>query len=225
MKSIMVSMLFLVLWSLPSFAQTVEQDLNENCTVSILNRTAQVRPDGTWLLLNVPSRFGEVRARATCVENGLTMSSEAGFFAVTTDRMSAIVPLAVSGAVEPIPESMLLSAPTTTLSATGATVQLTATAVFSDGSTTDVTALQGTNYSMSNPVVATVSPAGLVTALSSGTVLVSAVREGALGLCCRCKSCCRATRMAMVSPMILSWPMAWIRTIPSTAWKIPMAMG
>ncbi|MDH5526463.1 MAG: hypothetical protein OEY97_04060 [Nitrospirota bacterium] len=28
--------------------------LNENCTVSILNRTAQVQPDGTFVVPNVP---------------------------------------------------------------------------------------------------------------------------------------------------------------------------
>ena len=40
--------------------------LNEHCVVSILNRTAQVRPDGTWQVPNVPTNFGLVRARATC---------------------------------------------------------------------------------------------------------------------------------------------------------------
>src|SRR5947207_1454237 len=50
--------------------------LNENCTVSILNRTAQVRPDGTWRIDNVPTGFGPVRARATCVENGVTRSGQ-----------------------------------------------------------------------------------------------------------------------------------------------------
>ena len=38
------------------------QQLNEHCVVSILNRTAQVRPDGSWELPNIPSGFGPVRA-------------------------------------------------------------------------------------------------------------------------------------------------------------------
>ena len=41
--------------------------LNENCTVSILNRTTRARADGSWLIDNVPATFGGVRARATCV--------------------------------------------------------------------------------------------------------------------------------------------------------------
>src|SRR5918994_3812756 len=44
--------------------------LNEHCTISILNRTAQVRPDGTWRIDNVPANFGPVRARPPCVESG-----------------------------------------------------------------------------------------------------------------------------------------------------------
>ena len=44
--------------------------LDSNCTVSVLNRTTQVRADGTWELPNIPANFGQVRARATCVENG-----------------------------------------------------------------------------------------------------------------------------------------------------------
>lgn len=46
--------------------------LNENCIISVLNRTVQVKPDGTWVLPNIPANSGPVRARATCVQNGLT---------------------------------------------------------------------------------------------------------------------------------------------------------
>ena len=53
----------------------------------------------------------------------------------------------------------------TTLTSEGATTQLTVTATFPDGSTSEVTAgSSGTNYTISNPAVATVSPDGLVTA-------------------------------------------------------------
>lgn len=44
--------------------------LNEHCTVSVLNRNVRVNPDGSWVLPNVPANFGPVRARATCVEKG-----------------------------------------------------------------------------------------------------------------------------------------------------------
>src|SRR5215813_4244322 len=47
--------------------------LDETCVVSILNRTTQVRPDGTWNLPNVPANFGSVRARATCERDGISL--------------------------------------------------------------------------------------------------------------------------------------------------------
>src|SRR5258708_30484992 len=43
--------------------------LNQNCTVSILNRNAQVDTNGNWQIDNFPSGFA-VRAVATCVNNG-----------------------------------------------------------------------------------------------------------------------------------------------------------
>ena len=46
------------LGSTPAQAQ-----LNENCVISILNRTAQVQPDGSWRIANVPGSFGSLRAR------------------------------------------------------------------------------------------------------------------------------------------------------------------
>jgi len=162
--------------------------VNERCTVSILNRTTRVDANGDWFLPNIPATLGQVRARATCVEEGVTRSGQTDFFTVPVNS-TLHIHLGVAGigidfeAVAPVPESVAISAPMTTLTATGATTQLSATANFPDGSTSDVTAAStGTNYTISNPAVATVSPDGLVTALSSGTVLVSAMNEGALGL-------------------------------------------
>lgn len=63
-------------------ATGVYAQLNENCTVSILNRTAQVKPDGTWIAINVPANFDQVRARATCVENGVTRSGQSDLFSI-----------------------------------------------------------------------------------------------------------------------------------------------
>jgi len=63
-------------------AQAQELLLDENCTISILNRTAQVQPDGSWRIDNVPANFGAVRARATCVEGGVTLSGQSGLFDV-----------------------------------------------------------------------------------------------------------------------------------------------
>src|SRR5712691_7074204 len=57
-------------------------DLNSNCVVSVLNRSAEVQPDGSWVLPNVPANIGRVRARATCVENGITRSGQSDYFLI-----------------------------------------------------------------------------------------------------------------------------------------------
>lgn len=175
--ALVVSIGILLTLATQTFAQ-----LNENCTVSILNRTAQVKPDGTWIAINVPANFGQVRARATCVENGVTRSGQSDLFAIPANGSITLseIPL---GTADPIPESLSISAPTTTLATAGAATQLTVTARFPDGSTKNVIASStGTSYTNSNPRVATISPDGLVTAVSSGTVIISALNEGALGL-------------------------------------------
>lgn len=62
------------------------------------------------------------------------------------------------------------------LTAAGQTVQLTATATLSDGSTKDVTATA--TWTSSNTGAATVSSGGLVTALSNGSVTITATYQG-----------------------------------------------
>lgn len=156
--------------------------LNENCAVSVLNRTAQVKPGGAWVLRNVPADFGQVRARATCVVNGVTHGGQSDLFTVPQSGVVTIGDIHFNELM-PIPSSLTLSAPTSTLTTAGATAQLTVTAKYPDGSTKNVSAASaGTSYTNSNPKVATVSSNGLVTAVSSGTVIISALNEGALGL-------------------------------------------
>src|SRR5881397_319221 len=57
-------------------------EFNDNCTVSVLNRKVRVNPDGSWILPNVPANFGQVKARATCVQNGVTTFGESAYFAI-----------------------------------------------------------------------------------------------------------------------------------------------
>src|SRR5229473_6624566 len=66
-------------------AHDARAQLNENCTVSVLNRTVRVSPDGSWVLPNVPANFGPVRARATCIVDGQTISGESDLFIVPTN--------------------------------------------------------------------------------------------------------------------------------------------
>jgi YVTN family beta-propeller protein len=158
------------------------QPLNEHCVVSILNRTAQVRADGSWDLPNIPAGFGPVRARATCVENGVTRSGQSELFTIVAGRMNAIPPILL-GATTPIPQTLELAASPTTLLTAGATTQIAVTARYPGGASNDVTSAgTGTTYLTTNSTIATVSAGGLVTAVRSGTVLIRAANEGTAGL-------------------------------------------
>ena len=64
----------------------ISRNSTSTCTVSIFNRTVQVNPDGSWELPNVPAGTGQVKARATCVENGITRSGESAFFSQEPDE-------------------------------------------------------------------------------------------------------------------------------------------
>src|SRR5690348_1915891 len=69
-----------------------QEPLKPGCVVSILNRTVEVQPDGTWVLPNVPANIGQVRARATCIDNGTTKSGQSDFFIIQPNSMNAISP-------------------------------------------------------------------------------------------------------------------------------------
>jgi hypothetical protein len=82
--------------------------LNEHCTVSVLNRNVQVNPDGSWVLPNVPANFGQVRARATCVQNGITTSGESALFTLPANGVVNL-PDVVLGTTTPIPVSLSIA--------------------------------------------------------------------------------------------------------------------
>ena len=163
-------------------ASHVFGQLTQNCVVSVLNRTVQVNTDGTWVLPNIPANFGPVRARATCVTGGVTTFGQSDFFTIPANG-STNVPAIVLGSTTPIPESVSITSPVTMLTTAGATAQLKVSALYSSGTTQDVSAASaGTIYNISNPAIATVSTNGLVTAVSSGTAVVQAVNEGRQGI-------------------------------------------
>jgi hypothetical protein len=156
--------------------------LDDSCVVSALNRAARVQADGTWVLTNVPSAQGLTRVRATCVANGVMRVGQSGLIAIPPNGVIAVTDIDFN-VVVPIPQKLMLTAPAPTLSAVGATAQLQAMAQFPDGSVQDVTAgNSGTDYRTSNAAIATVGGDGLVTARASGTVILSALNEGALAV-------------------------------------------
>ena len=147
----------------------------------MLNRNVRVKADGSWVLPNIPANFGLVRARATCVVNGDTISGESAPFLIAANT-SVDVPPIVLGPTTPIPQSVTPTGPSTPLGQIGATAQLTVTALYAGASTRNVTAAgTGTRYVISNPAIANITADGLVTALASGTVLIQATNEGTSG--------------------------------------------
>src|SRR5262245_40397921 len=161
----------------PALAQ-----LNENCMVSVLNRTVRANPDGSWVLPNVPANLGLVRARATCTVDGTTISGESDLFNVPANGVVNLKPI-VFGTRTPIPTSLTINSAAQTLTQAGATVPLEVIARYPDGTMKNVTAaVTGTQYTISNQAIATVSSEGVVQAVSSGTVIVQATLEGASGL-------------------------------------------
>ncbi len=163
-------------------AHGVLAQLNQDCTVSVLNRTVQVNPDGSWVLPNVPANFGQVKARATCVRNGVTISGESDYFTIPANG-AVNLPAIILGAATPIPSALGIGPANPSFTSAGQMIQLVVTATFSDNSTEDVSAgSTGTNYTSSNPAIATVNANGLVTAISSGTVVLQASNDGATGI-------------------------------------------
>src|SRR3989442_13253963 len=103
--------LFLAIFALSAHAQ-----LNENCVVSILNRSAQVQPDGSWKIDNVPAGFGPVKARATCVNDGVTQFSQSDLFQISANQVDRFNCFIVPGSSTTHPTSNAITAHTTTLS-------------------------------------------------------------------------------------------------------------
>ncbi|HYU31669.1 MAG TPA: Ig-like domain-containing protein [Thermoanaerobaculia bacterium] len=157
-------------------------ELNSTCTVSVLNRTARVQEDGSWVLPNVPANQGPVRVRATCVEDGVTRSGQSGFVTVPPNGVLRVAAISFADP-SPVPFKLSVQAARTVLDAAGQSSRLATVVAFADGSTRDVTpSASGTSYRSSNPAVASVDAEGLVTAHVSGNVLISALNEGALGV-------------------------------------------
>ncbi|MBM3768308.1 MAG: hypothetical protein FJW32_23235 [Acidobacteria bacterium] len=156
--------------------------LNQNCTVCVLNRCVRANADGSWVLPNIPAGFGQVKARATCVQGGATTSGESAFFSLGANT-AVNLPEIVIGSASQIPTSLTLAPSSPALTTVGQTAQLTVTANYPNNSTANVTAgSTGTNYTSSNPAIASISPNGLITAVSSGVVIIQANNDGATGM-------------------------------------------
>ncbi|MEE9413516.1 MAG: Ig-like domain-containing protein [Methylococcales bacterium] len=164
-----------VSWS----AETVP--LDQDCTVSILNRTIQVAEDGGWSMPNVPSNLGQIRARVTCIREGLTTSGQTAYFTVVTNGITNTGPFLFEQ-LDPIPSSLtVVPSGVSSINGLGTSLQLTITANYPDGNSQNVTAATtGINYSSTNPALVSVTADGLLTANASGSGLITARKDGAV---------------------------------------------
>ena len=133
-KVVIVSVIAIAASPRDSLAQ-----LDENCTISILNRTSNVRPDGRWKIFNVPANFGPVRARATCSQGGVTQRAQTRLLEIDPNRSTGFENQLTLGIVDPIPESLTVSSPLGTLTVDAPVAQLQVLAQFTEGVTLDVT--------------------------------------------------------------------------------------
>jgi hypothetical protein len=160
----------------------VPAELDEHCTIAVGNRAIVVAPDGTWFLDAIPATGQPTRARATCVVGDLTLQSTSGAFVLMPGSTTQInVDEFRWGSPDPVPEQLQIAAPAGPLGAVGESLQLEVRAVFSDGNFEDVTSDPLIRFVSSNPAIVAVDADGLATALASGPVIVTALRQGLSG--------------------------------------------
>ena len=178
MMNMTARMIYLLLLWLFLSHSTRAQVLDEHCVVNILNRTVQVTRDGSWAMPNVPSQMGRIRARATCTRFGETFSGESDYFSVQQNGV-VNVPQIQFDRLEPIPVSLSISEPTLeVLTQADANSQLKVLAQYRDGSRQELaTNADGLNYASTNPSIVSVDANGRLTAIASGSALVSARKD------------------------------------------------
>lgn len=169
----------LVMIVLAASSSVAAQTLDDNCIATIANRSVQVNPNGTYAIPNIPTDVGFYRVRVICnYSDGTSAQGQSNFVTLFANGNTAI-PTIAFGTVTPPPVSIAMSAQTTTFTTLGQTTQMVVTGTLPDGSTTDLsTQALGTLYITSNPRIATVTADGLVTAISRGTVVITARNEG-----------------------------------------------
>ena len=180
---VMASLMLPSLWITEAQAAREILVMNEHCTINVLNRTVQVDEDGFFTLDNVPSNMGQIKARATCLQEGKLVTAESEYFSVPTNgRVSVGEFFKADGNSVPV-ELQITNEKPITLKKEGATERLSVIARYRNGNTRDVTAVvNGVNYTPSNPGVIRVDANGLITALRSGSSLITARKDGVVGI-------------------------------------------
>ncbi len=157
-----------------------EFKLDENCVATLLTRTVQILPNGTFAIPNVPVPLGATRIRVVCERDGFTTRGHTPFAFQVPNAATVYGPVSFNDD-QPIPVSIAITSPATVLTPLANGAQLTTTGTLVDGLEVDFTlADSGTFYLSSNPAIATVSEDGFVLAASSGVVIVTAMNEGVI---------------------------------------------
>jgi len=158
-------------------------DLDETCTVSILNRVVQADSNGDFFLQNVPSFLGQVRARATCISEGLTVTGQTDYFDVLNNSTVDVGGFYKTGSSR-IPVALIIAgSPSANILSLVELYTLLVSAEYADGAIEDVSSSSsGINYQSSNEAIASVSAEGIVTPHMAGTVLITARKDGVLAV-------------------------------------------
>ena len=158
----------------------LEGTLNEDCTANSLNRIIQIDAAGNFSLRNVPVPPGLFRLRVVCERERTTARGQSPFVQGNPFGNTIIGPISFIE-TDPVPAALNLTAPVTTLTPAILSTQLATTGILVDSSQIDLTpSASGTFYRSSNPAIANVSSDGLVSAVSSGNVFITATYEGVI---------------------------------------------
>ena len=172
-----LAIMFTTIFSLQVNSQ--ELTLDDTCMVSVLNRTVQASTNGSWRLDNIPTFMGQVRARATCVRAGLTVSGQTDYFTIPINGFTDFGKFEEIES-EVIPERLeFLSGNNVILYGNDTYFRLRVIAHYADGTQQDVTRRnKGINYSISNPATASIDDNGVLQGLNSGRILITARKDG-----------------------------------------------
>ncbi len=115
-------------------ALSVQAQLDESCTVSVLNRTALPSATGAWRVTNLPTGFGSVRARAICAKNGVTTFGATSLQTLTPGVSTAFdQTIALTPAALRIPSTLAMVLDVTRLPARASAARLQVTANYPVG--------------------------------------------------------------------------------------------
>jgi hypothetical protein len=158
--------------------------LGPNCTATLLNRTVQLDQSGSFAIPNVPVASTSLYpVRVLCKQpDGSTQQFQSGYLQLVPNGSTSIGPLTSN--VTPIPVTLNLSIAegTNEIDVVSQILHLATLATFPDGTQQFLQdASVGTTYVSSNTAIATVDSGGIVTAVSNGTVTITAQNEGAAG--------------------------------------------